>query len=484
MKVGIGSNNIQTINFGSVNFYVIDRVECIVSGNGDYDILKSNDINVKNYLYVETGYHESVGHWLYESAIFLPFYNNLKVIYPDLILYIPNMKKYKELFCSFLEVPFTTEFVEGSTIICPEPISCLTFREPNSVFNTIVDHFFDIFTPKPTDIKTNFLVMPRQSNENYIANNRFIDFSNIIDFLEKYRDCKLCLTDTINTLDDQITEVNESESIVLSSGGGYLVNSLLARNKTLYVIGEPDMLEQASKYPLFKYVMNKGISLNTVYFYKSDKDVMNSLQNHIFIFGDSHAQFSFSGLLLKHSNLSQSSFTMNRVGRDEIIPNYNPIQDSENSVFVFSFGEVDARCQIHKQLLGGRCIDEILTNLVKNYINSIKKNIIKSKKIIITAIIPPTRRYDYESIHGPIQHEFPFLGTDEERVTYTKLINDELKLMCMHNGFYFFDPYNIYKNPDGTLNHVYSDTLVHIGFGKNSDLLQSFMNLLYKEKLI
>jgi hypothetical protein len=270
MKVGIGSNNIQTINFGSVNFYVIDRVECIVSGNGDYDILKSNDINVKNYLYVETGYHESVGHWLYESAIFLPFYNNLKVIYPDLILYIPNMKKYKELFCSFLEVPFTTEFVEGSTIICPEPISCLTFREPNSVFNTIVDHFFDIFTPKPTDIKTNFLVMPRQSNENYIANNRFIDVSNIIDFLEKYRDCKLCLTDTINTLDDQITEVNESESIVLSSGGGYLVNSLLARNKTLYVIGEPDMLEQASKYPLFKYVMNKGISLNTVYFYKSD----------------------------------------------------------------------------------------------------------------------------------------------------------------------------------------------------------------------
>lgn len=278
MKVGKGSDNIPMVSFQSVNFYVIDRVERIVSGNGDYDILKSNDINMKNYFYVETGYHETVSHWLYESAIFLPFYNDLKVIYPDLILYIPNMKKYKELFCSFLEVPFTTEFVKGSTIICPEPISCLTFREPNSVFNTVVDHFFDIFTPKPTDIKTKFLVMPRQSKENYIANNRFIDFSNIIDFLEKYKSCTLCLTDTITTLNDQITVVNESESIVLSSGGGYIVNSLLVRNKKIYVIGEPNMLEQASKYPLFKYVMNKGMSLNTVYFYKSDKDVVRAFQ--------------------------------------------------------------------------------------------------------------------------------------------------------------------------------------------------------------
>lgn len=484
MKVGKGCTDIPNICIESTNFYRIDAVESINPGHNEYNIVSSERKSEKNYFYIETEYNDSVGHWLFESALFLPFFYSLKTNYPDLILYIPNMKTYKSLFCRFLNVPFTSEFVEGSTTICPEPISCLTSTEDNNQYKVLVDKFWELFTPPPSMIKTPFLVMPRQSKENYRPNDRHIEFKNITKFLGECRTYTSCETDTLTELDAQISAVNAAGTIVLSSGGAYTVNSLFARNKTIYVVGEPDMLAQGSKYPLSQYVINKGRASNTVFFCRSDNDVVRLLQNHIYIFGDSHAQYSFNGLALKHSNLSQSSFTLNRVGRDGVIPNYNPSYDSENSAFVFSFGEVDARCQIHKQLLSGRALDEIINNLVTSYMIAIKKNIIKSKKIIVVAVIPPTRRHDYESRHGPITHEFPFLGTDEERVNYTILLNAELEYNCRQQGFYFFDPYEIYKNVDGTLNFDFSDNLVHIGNGKNSNLLTSFIDLLYKEKLL
>lgn len=484
MKITTGSQGVPCISLESTNFYTIDNVENIIPGHGEYDITITECKNAKTYFFIETGYHDSVGHWLFESALFLSFYNNLKTIYPDLILYIPNLKTYKLLFCSFLKVPFTNEFVKGSTIICPDPITCLTSTEDNYLYHNLVDKFWNIFTPSSTPIITQFLVMPRQSKENYAPNNRDISLKHIINFLGACRNYKLFDTDLVSALELQIAVVSSADSIILTSGGAYLVNSLFARNKTIYVVGEPDMLDQGSKYPLFQYVINKGRKSNTVIFCKSDDDVMHLLQNHIFIFGDSHARYSFDGLALKHSNLSQSSFTLNRVGRDAIIPHYNPSYDSENSVFVFNFGEIDARCQIHKQLLIGRDLEEIINNLATSYINAIKRNIIKSKKVIIVAVIPPTRRYDYESRHGPITHEFPFLGTDEERVNYTILLNAELEYNCRQQGFYFFDPYEIYKNVDGTLNFDFTDNLVHIGNGKNSNLLSSFTDLLYKEKLL
>ena len=44
----------------------------------------------------------------------------------------------------------------------------------------------------------------------------------------------------------------------------------------------------------------------------------------IYLYGDSHANHSFAKLSEPHQNLFQQSVTMFRVGRDRIIPNFDP----------------------------------------------------------------------------------------------------------------------------------------------------------------
>lgn len=187
----------------------------------------------------------------------------------------------------------------------------------------------------------------------------------------------------------------------------------------------------------------------------------------IFIFGDSHANMIMKGFECGDifHNLYQNSVTMHRIGRDGIIPNFNNSFNGENT-FIFFYGEVDCRCHIHKQIALGRELNEIIEELTSKYFQTIKNNIKCYKKIIIGSIVPSIRKYEYENVHGPVTHEFPFMGTDEERVLYTKLMNKSLFKKCKEYNFIFLDFYNYYSRPDGTLKYELSDGICHISENK------------------
>jgi hypothetical protein len=90
-------------------------------------------------------------------------------------------------------------------------------------------------------------------------------------------------------------------------------------------------------------------------------------------------------------------------------------------------------------------------------------NITSYKKVVVVAIIPPTRQKDYEKLNGPITHEYPFVGTDNDRVRFTRKANKLIEQLCLQNEYIYFNPYNHYTNEDGTLKHELSDSSVHIG---------------------
>jgi hypothetical protein len=184
----------------------------------------------------------------------------------------------------------------------------------------------------------------------------------------------------------------------------------------------------------------------------------------IYLYGDSHAHFSFKGLKLEHKDYHSSGITMFRIGRDGVIINFKKaLITSEHDIIVLAYGEVDCRCHIQRQINNGRDEDEIINDLVNNYYRTIKTNIVKKCKIIIVGVIPPTKQSDYESIHGPILHEFPFVGTDEDRVRYTNKVNKQLEEYAGINNYIYFNSYDYYTREDGTLNHTLSDKSVHLG---------------------
>ena len=199
----------------------------------------------------------------------------------------------------------------------------------------------------------------------------------------------------------------------------------------------------------------------------------------IYIYGDSHACFSFKNLKLECNNLYHFSITMFRIGRDNIIINYDKDNIKKGDTIVLSYGEVDCRCHIQRQVNTGINEDDVINELVNNYFKTIKNNTIDiDAKIIIVAVIPPTRQYDCERIHGPILHEFPFVGSDEDRVRYTNKVNTLLEKLSIINNYICFNPYSYYERPDGTLKHELSDLNVHLG--DNLVFLEKFTDLYTK----
>jgi hypothetical protein len=167
---------------------------------------------------------------------------------------------------------------------------------------------------------------------------------------------------------------------------------------------------------------------------------------------------------------------MYRIGRDKIFPRHISKFVNDNNIFCFAYGEVDCRCHIGKQILLGRNEDEVIKELTSEYVQTIKDVIASYKKIIIVGVIPPTCQEEYENVYGPITHEFPFVGTDSERLRYTNKVNEQLKSLCEINGFQYFNGYDYCVRPDGLLDKLYSDGIVHLK--DNAIFLHKFLNIL------
>ena len=182
----------------------------------------------------------------------------------------------------------------------------------------------------------------------------------------------------------------------------------------------------------------------------------------LFIYGDSHANDCFKNLKIPYKNLHLSNKTMYRVGRDRHIINFNRNHHTMDSIIILVYGEIDCRCQIQKQINLGQDKDFVINSLVSNYFEAIISNVDKYKHIIIVAIIPPTSQIDYESNNGPITHEYPFVGTDENRAMYTKEVNKLLEIFCKQYNYTFFNPYEYYTRQDGCLKYEFSDKTVHL----------------------
>lgn len=199
----------------------------------------------------------------------------------------------------------------------------------------------------------------------------------------------------------------------------------------------------------------------------------------ILTYGDSHALYSFKNSNLAINNRYRSAITMFRIGRDNIIINFNKFRDDRsNNVLCLCYGEVDCRIHINNQISLGRNEDDIISSLVTKYFMTLKNNITICKNIIIVGIIPTKRHVDFDA-------EFDFdnykkedwiRGGDEERVRYTKKMNTLIEEQCKVNNYIYFNPYKYYENDDGTIKREFCDPGTHL---KNNDFfLQEFEKLL------
>jgi hypothetical protein len=193
----------------------------------------------------------------------------------------------------------------------------------------------------------------------------------------------------------------------------------------------------------------------------------------IYLYGDSHAEFSFRGLSLPHECRREYSVTMHRIGRDKRVVKWTPC--TPDDITVFAFGEVDCRAHVGKQIELGRNENDIISVLATEYIDTLRRT--SPGRIIVVAVIPPTTSADLLKSQPNIRaSDYPFVSSDQDRLRYTNKLNARLSDICKEHSITFFNPYAPYTREDGFLKRELCDTIgLHVG--NSSYVVNSFMTL-------
>jgi len=165
---------------------------------------------------------------------------------------------------------------------------------------------------------------------------------------------------------------------------------------------------------------------------------------------------------------------MHRIGRDGFMSLIDEVVirniKESDSYFLFSFGEIDVRGHIGKQILNGRNKDEVISGLVDGYMNSISQ--LEYDKIMIYNVLPPPP-YISDMVFNK---SYPMVGTREEVLGYNMDINHLIQESCDKMGLIFVDIRKHIVSDDGFLDVNKSDGGIHIN-PKYCHILESAVNV-------
>ena len=210
------------------------------------------------YLF-ETCMDAAFGHWIYESAMYLTFFSELKSKYPALkILVKQNPKRsYKKLFFKALNIDENDiywleneEICDCKTVYLNIPSNNICINTKPHYLNTVqvnnITNFKKLMVDFRNTIMNNLnitypeektienLFFPRSKIENFVYNDRIINYEKVYKLLQGKSYTEY---DTVhkNDLKKQIELLVSSKNIFLDWGSSFCVNVLFCKNSTIFI---------------------------------------------------------------------------------------------------------------------------------------------------------------------------------------------------------------------------------------------------------
>jgi hypothetical protein len=231
------------------------------------------------YLAIDLVY-PAIGHWIFESAIFLPYFNELKIKYPGIKLHLNVKRNFKLLFCKLFDIEedrISYNITVPNTFLFAKPVGSLNKKRNDPIHRKLIYDFFITFL-KYIPYKKNIyndIVLPRQIKENLAENDSYEGLLYTINtFKEKNKKFLILNTDYIVNIQDQINILSHCKNIILVDGSALLLNVLFVKGKAFHIPVRHMTQEQSAKYPQMKYILECAEILhnNTIHYYPSEKD--------------------------------------------------------------------------------------------------------------------------------------------------------------------------------------------------------------------
>jgi len=272
-------NNVSSINITDHSLVKWNEYGLLVDDSGSSE-------KHHNYFNMYCLYDTAFGHWTLEVGIFLVIYKKLKIQIPDLQLYVPNFRFFKEAIINSFDI--SKDHIVNSigstnnTFYFPERIShnCMTL---NPRYEYYFNNFLDVFKSEVQNIEKDIdiLYLPRGRKENFIGNDRRItNEDNIELFLKESYNADIYNSDNAtNNFIDQVKLISRAKIIILTYGAGFWVNSIFLRDTKIICLNK---MNNQFIYPYIKYLYNFIIHNNTVHFIEeSELYNINNLGNII-----------------------------------------------------------------------------------------------------------------------------------------------------------------------------------------------------------
>lgn len=217
------------------------------------------------YLIIETTDNSAFGHWVYETAIYIPLYNILKMKYHTvkIILDPANLKTFKYHILQYFDISrndIVTSITHANNICYfPKPNSSLINKSITEEYKQTVHLFRTFFHTRPVEKTIDIVLLPRQKKENHDTN-RIIDTHELEQAISSMKNTYILHTDNITDIKTQIDIIQKSKIIIVTDGSSFHVNGLFANNSKIIVLGNQTD-HQASIYQKANF-LNEIVSLH------------------------------------------------------------------------------------------------------------------------------------------------------------------------------------------------------------------------------
>lgn len=216
-----------------------------------WDVVINDTIETKNsreqtnpkYFFCDTLLEDAFGHWVFESAIYIPLYWKLKKEHPNLKWLLNNRKHFKEVLLKGAglqedDIVYNIDSYEN-TFYFPFYTSHhdLTL---DTKYKDKLKKFHEFFMNRFGTVEktVDFLYLPRGIKENYVENDRLLTCQEeLIQYFSKKPNSKVLMTDTIDNFIEQLKILLSAKTIVLDYGSSFIVNSFFAKDSHVICIG-------------------------------------------------------------------------------------------------------------------------------------------------------------------------------------------------------------------------------------------------------
>jgi hypothetical protein len=243
--------------------------------SSDHDIKieyekKQGNENPEIYLILDSYLHHSFSHWIFDSVIYLPLFNKLKKIFPNIKIVLHEERKYKLIFLEYfhIEKDLILYQLNTSNNICIYPqfhTNALNMNSNSPDFYFYYNKLFDYFNV-PNNKKTiSLLLLPHHKIENKQLIQHNVDTSDI------EKNIMLCPLNTtvdtskLNSLQEQINLISQSRVIIVPDDLS-LVNGIFAKNSIIISLGLTTYYQSFSDSLKIKHIIKK-ISQNNIFIY-------------------------------------------------------------------------------------------------------------------------------------------------------------------------------------------------------------------------